>query len=78
MNDQTELRESHLRSVLKGITWRVIATSTTIGIAWWMTDEIETALKIGSIEFVGKVFIYYLHERAWQIVPRGRVRKIIK
>ena len=78
MNDQSQMRESHLRSVLKGITWRVIATSTTIGIAWWMTGEIETALKIGGIEFVGKVFIYYLHERAWQIIPRGRVRQIIK
>lgn len=77
MTHEKELRESHIRSILKGVTWRIIATSTTVAIAWWMTGEIDTALKIGSIEFVGKVFIYYLHERAWQIVPRGKVRKII-
>ena len=68
-------RESHLRSVLKGITWRVLATTTTTTIAYFVTGEIKTALSIGGIEFVGKVFIYYLHERAWLMVPEGGVRK---
>ena len=58
-------RESHLRSVLKGITWRIVATSTTITIAYIITGEIGDALTIGAIEFIGKIFIYYLHERAW-------------
>ena len=26
------------------------------------------------IEFFGKIGIYYLHERAWQAIPRGHVR----
>ena len=30
----------------------------------------------GSIEFVLKFFIYYLHERAWQLVPRGTIRNL--
>ena len=68
-------RESHLRSVLKGITWRVLATTTTTVIAYLVTGEVTTALSIGAIEFVGKVFIYYLHERAWLLVPEGGVRK---
>jgi uncharacterized membrane protein len=71
-------KESHLRSILKGITWRVIATSTTISIAYFITGQIGDALKIGAIEFVGKVFIYYLHERAWQLVPRGKIRSLVK
>lgn len=68
-------KESHIRSLLKGFTWRIIATSTTITIAYFITGEIGDALKIGFIEFVGKIFIYYLHERAWQMAPRGRVSK---
>lgn len=68
-------RDSHLRSVLKGITWRVVATTTTTIIAYLVTGEVATALSIGAIEFVGKVFIYYLHERAWLLVPEGGVRK---
>lgn len=71
-------KESHTRSILKGITWRIIATTTTISIAYLITGEVSDALKIGAIEFVGKVFIYYLHERAWQMVPRGRIRRFFK
>lgn len=70
-------KESHLRSVLKGLTWRVVATTTIIIIAYLTTGEVETALKIGFIEFFIKLLLYYLHERAWQLVPRGRVRKTI-
>jgi uncharacterized membrane protein len=78
MSETSIQKESHLRSILKGITWRVIATSTTIGIAYFITGHIGDALKIGAIEFVGKVFIYYLHERAWQLVPRGKIRSLVK
>ena len=67
-------KESHSRSVLKGLSWRIIATLTTIVIAWWVTGETQTALKVGGIEFFGKFLIYYAHERAWQAVPRGKVR----
>jgi len=69
-----DLRESHLRSVLKAFSWRIVATLTTATIAYGITGEIDTAIMIGSIEFVLKMFIYYVHERAWQLVPRGGVR----
>ncbi|MCB0641699.1 MAG: DUF2061 domain-containing protein [Phaeodactylibacter sp.] len=70
--------ESHLRSVLKGVTWRIIATTTTVTVAYFVTGEVGDALSIGAIEFVFKVFIYYLHERAWQMAPRGTIRKVFK
>ena len=71
-------RESHMRSVLKGLTWRIVATTTTTIIAYFVTGEIGLALSIGAIEFVGKIFIYYLHERAWLLVPEGGVRSMFK
>ncbi len=71
-------KESHLRSILKGLTWRIVATTTTVCIAYLVTGEVGQALKIGSIEFVGKIFIYYLHERAWQLAPRGFVRRLFR
>ena len=74
----TKQKETHLRSILKGVTWRIIATSTTIAIAYLITGEIGDALKIGAIEFVGKIFIYYLHERVWLLLPRGTIRRAIK
>ena len=69
-------KESHLRSVLKGFSWRIVATATLIGIAYWKTGDITFALELGSIEFVIKFLLYYMHERAWQLVPRGGIRKI--
>ena len=69
-------KESHLRSLLKATSWRVIATLTTTLIAYFITGEVETALTIGSIEFVLKFAIYYAHERAWQLVPRGGIRRL--
>ena len=65
-------KESHPRSVLKAFSWRVVATAT---IAFVITGEVETALIIGGIEFVLKIFVYYLHERLWQLVPRDAFRR---
>ncbi|MEL0081813.1 MAG: DUF2061 domain-containing protein [Gammaproteobacteria bacterium] len=73
-----EQRESPLRSLLKAFSWRIVATTTTALIAFFITGDVATALSIGSIEFVLKFFIYYLHERAWQLVPRGTFRHIVK
>lgn len=66
--------ESHIRSILKGLTWRVLATLTTIVIAYLVSGEVSKALTIGGIEFFVKFAIYYGHERAWQMVPRGTFR----
>lgn len=69
-------KESRLRSVLKGLTWRIVATSTIILIAYFTIGDISIAFQIGLVEFFIKLLLYYLHERAWQMVPRGGVRQI--
>jgi uncharacterized membrane protein len=73
---RVELRESHLRSILKGVTWRALATATTVTIAYGVTGTVSVALQIGAIEVVAKIFAYYVHERVWQLVPRGTIRRI--
>jgi uncharacterized membrane protein len=65
-------KETRARSLLKALSWRIVATVTTAIIAYVITDEIDTAVAIGSIEFVLKFFIYYAHERAWQSAPASR------
>jgi len=62
-------KDSHVRSLLKALSWRVVATLTTSLIAYFIVGDITTAVTIGSIEFVLKFFIYYAHERAWTLVP---------
>lgn len=73
--------ESHLRSIIKGISWRIIATTDTILVVLLITClfdkcSIGDALKIGAIEFVLKLLIYYFHERIWQyIIKTDQVSK---
>jgi uncharacterized membrane protein len=57
--------ESHTRSLVKGLTWRCLATLTTVTIAWMVTGETGTAMQIGFFEFFAKLAIYYAHERVW-------------
>jgi len=63
--------ESRTRSLLKGVTWRILATLTTVIIAWFITDDVAAALQIGFIEVLAKIAIYYVHERAWARVKLG-------
>lgn len=72
------LRESRLRSLLKGLSWRLVATLTTVTIAWAVSGEVHMALEIGAYEVFAKILIYYAHERAWQLVPRGVVRSWLR
>tara|TARA_B100000900_G_scaffold328222_1_gene288461 strand:+ start:329 stop:556 length:228 start_codon:yes stop_codon:yes gene_type:complete len=65
------VRESRKRSLLKAVSWRMLATATTIIIAWAVYRDIRPALAIGGIEFLAKFLVYYLHERVWQIIPHS-------
>ena len=82
MEEKTKV--SIKRHIAKSITWRIIATSTTIGVAWFITGEIDLSLKIGLIEVVLKTVIYFLHERVWYLSnfgisgPRHQGFKILK
>ena len=69
-------RESQLRSVLKAVTYRITGTVTTGLITFYVTGEFVTALAIGSIEPFVKLVVYYVHERAWQRVPIGTIRRL--
>jgi uncharacterized membrane protein len=53
------------KHILKTFTWRIIATFTTTMIAWIITGDAMIGLKVGGVEFVIKMLLYYLHERAW-------------
>lgn len=70
-------RESRLRSILKAISYRIIGTVTTASIVFFVTGEIGFAFAVGITEPLAKIVIYYLHERAWQLVPRGTLRAMV-
>ncbi len=69
------LRDSHFRSLLKAVSWRIVGTVDTIVVSYLWTGEVRTAVIIGSTEVITKVGLYYLHERLWSRIPLGTVRR---
>jgi len=65
-------KETNKRSIVKGITWRVVATTTTIAIVYFFFDRLDLAIAAGMIETVLKVGLYWIHERAWFKIQWGR------
>jgi len=64
-------------SLIKAVTWRTIGSLDTAMWAWIYTGSALTGLKIGGYEILTKIFLYYLHERAWARLPIGTMRRII-
>jgi len=67
-------KETNTRSFVKGITWRVIATTTTICIVYFFFDRLDLAIAAGAIETLLKIGLFWIHERAWFKVRWGKKR----
>tara|TARA_B100001027_G_scaffold211646_1_gene180080 strand:- start:783 stop:989 length:207 start_codon:yes stop_codon:yes gene_type:complete len=63
---------SKRRSLVKTITWRVIATTDTFVLAWLFTSDEVIAASIAGFEVVTKLVLYYLHERGWSSLEWGQ------
>jgi len=68
-------KETNLRSIGKGVSWRVVATSTTMGIVYIFFGDLELAIATGMLETIAKIGLYWGHEKVWQKVLWGK-RKI--
>jgi len=65
-------KETNKRSILKGISWRVVATTTTIIIVYVFFGRLDLAIAAGLIETVLKVALYWGHEKIWQKIHWGK------
>ena len=61
------------RSLAKTLTWRVLATLTTMLLVWLVYHDISKAVGIGFAEFFIKMIVYYSHERAWARISWGLI-----
>lgn len=64
--------ETHARSLMKTLSWRMAATSTTIILVFLFTGNLVLSAGIGFAEAIIKTLIYYLHERMWNKLNFGR------
>jgi len=67
--------ETRKRSIVKSITFRIIATLLTFLVVWLFTRDIVVSSGVSIVENLLKMVAYYFHERAWVNVKWGLVEK---
>ncbi|MDK1030981.1 MAG: DUF2061 domain-containing protein [Planctomycetia bacterium] len=65
-------KDRHRRSILKAISYRVLAAIATTTIVFVFTREPLLSIGIGLAEAVVKIIFYYVHERVWSSIPFGK------
>lgn len=68
------MREYHKRSVAKAISWRVVATVTTMAVVFAFTRRVTLAVQVGAVEVIAKLLFYYCHERVWNWIGWGKLQ----
>ena len=68
-------RDIRIRSLIKTITWRILASLDTFLIAWFVSGSISVGGWVATIEVITKIILYYFHERAWNRVKWGQFEK---
>ena len=66
--------QSRRRSLVKALSWRLVALLITFGVALVIFDDVQVAVSVGVLDSLIKILVYYLHERAWERVPHRRQR----
>jgi len=69
------MSEKSYRSIVKSVSWRTIGTIDTVLISLLITGKLDFAIAIGGVEVFTKMGLYYLHERVWNRINFGKVKK---
>lgn len=67
------MKDSRTRSIFKGLTWRFIASGTTMSVVYLLTGNLELVAGVGVIDVIAKLMFYYLHEQAWGKIIWGKL-----
>ena len=59
------------RHIAKTITWRIVGTLDTMVLGWLITGDAITGIKIGGVEVITKMILYFFHERIWYKINLG-------
>lgn len=66
------MSETPVRSFAKAISWRVVATLTTMTLVFAFTRHLSLAVGVGALEVICKLLFYYAHERVWNLIRWGK------
>jgi uncharacterized membrane protein len=67
--------QSHTISMIKAITWRILASVITTLLVLAFTGHLALAAKVGAVDVVVKLIVYFFHERAWIMYGKRKEAK---
>ncbi len=67
--------EQNRRSLVKAITFRAVILFSDIAVIYFVTRRVDTTLTVVVASNLASTVLYYLHERAWNQVHWGKVRR---
>jgi uncharacterized membrane protein len=70
--------DSQKRTITKTISFRILATLSTMILVYIVTGELALAGIIGGADAVIKTILYYFHERAWNLTDWGKSHEPIR
>jgi len=68
---KSSIENSNRRHLFKTFSWRFLGTLDTIFLGWLVTGNLLTGLKIGSMEVISKMLLYFGHEKVWYKINFG-------
>jgi adenylylsulfate kinase len=69
-------KDIRIRSIIKKISWGVLATLTTVILVYIFTGKLKIAAGVGVVDVILKTIFYYGHERLWSKVLWGEVKSV--
>tara|TARA_A100001388_G_C28437586_1_gene342586 strand:+ start:108 stop:398 length:291 start_codon:yes stop_codon:yes gene_type:complete len=66
-------KETLCRTIIKTVGWRVIGAVTTFSIAYFVDNNIDSAIKISILDSTVNLTFYFLYERAFAKLKWGYV-----
>jgi uncharacterized membrane protein len=67
--------ESHYRTIVKAISYRILGSTTTAPISFVPTGKGSLSLGAGALDMDLKIGAYFVHERIWNHINFGRCTK---
>jgi len=67
--------EQHKRHWMKAVSYRVFGTLVSTGAAWMLSHDLRLSAGIFAIDGLGKIVLYYLHERVWDRINWGTIQR---
>ena len=74
----SKIKEAKRRHLFKTLSWRFIGSSATFLITWILTGKPFIGFKIGLVETLTKMILYYIHEKIWYRISFGLIERSSK